>query len=400
MVQTCNETMSSLLPIERKLLKLQITEVERILRPGLLTLNWTSQRIPAFVMSANHSIEKFKSILTEIRKHASAIDDVIRSIEESTLLYHDDFSPRNFKSSSLATFCEVFESRVNERLESLVLLYLSTKPLLLKVEVVVTESDHGSAPALHEYYSYWEKRSYNAIVKMIVRSLITFATIMQQTVPESPVCKIDIIMNGKEFLLSPSFDEIYKQMNKCVRTLIESAKKFIRWMKGSCQESPPQSISDGVNESFFHYTFFDDVNQNAIISNAVLLVNKMLHTSYRGMRKFLSYWRKFEGSLNLWDTKRKVHMEYLLETNASFDSLQTRIIHFKRLEEKFQSFSSSREMFEGALNLTKSVHSIFLFDFSDLLLSFASQAKVWRDDLGDVLHISSKYLFHSSHEFH
>lgn len=176
----------------------------------------------------------------------------------------------------------------------MVQLYLSLRPLLLKVEMAVTESDNGSTSALSKYYLYWEKRIYNAIVQMVVRSLTTFGEIIKNRSNDIPLCKVDVVLHRREFLLSPPMNDIYKCMNNCTRMIIESPKKFVRWIKGSCIETAPQMMSDGVNEFVYSYSFYDDVVQNNLTSSAFIYLNKTLHHSFQNVNQCLKFWRRFE----------------------------------------------------------------------------------------------------------
>ena len=51
--------------------------------------------------------------------------------------------------------------------------YKSIAAVLLKVESLVSGTGTYRSPSLFQYYEYWEKRIYNAIVVMIVRGLAT-----------------------------------------------------------------------------------------------------------------------------------------------------------------------------------------------------------------------------------
>jgi len=389
MTKICNEITSSLLPIEKQILQKQLNELEHTLKPALTTLNWTSQRISAFVMTANRALEKFKSIRTEIRKHSLVIEKVVESIEKSCLISESAFSTKNYSSQSLSMFCGTFESMVNENLKALVERYSSIRPLLVKVEMVVMESDSGSAENLKEYYRFWEKRIYNAIAKMIVRSISTFANMFTLCSSTKPLCKIDVVLHQGDFILTPSFEQIYMSINKCIRAIPESAKRFVRWMKESCIESPAQLQSDGVNESIFRYTFYEDIAESAIVSNALIRFNYTLHNCYMRIDEYTSFWHHFESVTNLWDPRRQAYMEQLLEQNCSLQSLRERIENLIRLQTCFSCFDSEANL-NQLHSLRASTQGIFELDSSEINASFCEQIKVWNEDFGHILHILSK----------
>ena len=73
-------------PIERKLLSSQITDLKRAMSPGLTRLNWNSLGIAEFTVKCNQEINKFSSLVNQIRKNSSNIEHVIAAISSSMLI--------------------------------------------------------------------------------------------------------------------------------------------------------------------------------------------------------------------------------------------------------------------------------------------------------------------------
>ena len=65
-------------------------------------------------------------------------------------------------------YFEFIESQRNLILSALVRKYHGIGPLLIKVEGLVVQSNTGQSPKLRGYYSHWEKRAFDAIVKVLV----------------------------------------------------------------------------------------------------------------------------------------------------------------------------------------------------------------------------------------
>jgi dynein heavy chain len=166
------------------------------------------------------------------------------------------------------------------------------------VEELVAGTNSGSSPVLASYYQFWEKKIYNAIAKMTITSLASFIVLLQVStalttpyhslrLPDQhsptltththvqgkyvgPLCKVSVTINGKDIVLSPPVNDIYKYLTKLGRNIVESSRLFVRWMHGSCLECPPQFISE--DEEPFVFSFLEvggrDIALNGLSSCA------------------------------------------------------------------------------------------------------------------------------------
>ena len=97
------------------------------------------------------------------------------------------------------------------------------------------------------YYYYWERKIYNAIVKMILRGLLTYLNLYKICANElykgdHKLRKISLFQiqaryNSPNINFQPERAEIRKIINKLSSNLLETAKKFPRWMDKFCK--PP-----------------------------------------------------------------------------------------------------------------------------------------------------------------
>ncbi len=58
--------------------------------------------------------------------------------------------------------------------------------------------------------------------------------------------------------MQPPLPEVRKQLGRLVRGLVESAKPFVRWMDGSCLETPEQQVPGEEDEPHV-FSFFQDL---------------------------------------------------------------------------------------------------------------------------------------------
>lgn len=97
----------------------------------------------------------------------------------------------------------------------------------------------GMSPSLAGYYHYWEKCIFNAITKCIISSMATFLALLQSK-DRPPLCEVKANLNGKDLVVTPTVNDIYKYLTKSVKNMVESARMFVRWMHGTCCQTAPQ----------------------------------------------------------------------------------------------------------------------------------------------------------------
>jgi dynein heavy chain len=73
-------------PVEKKLLNSHINDLKRVMKPGFTRLNWNSLGIPEFIQRCNVEINKFSSIVNQIKKSAANIEHVVAEISRTMLI--------------------------------------------------------------------------------------------------------------------------------------------------------------------------------------------------------------------------------------------------------------------------------------------------------------------------
>jgi dynein heavy chain len=73
-------------PVEKKLLNAHINDLKRVMKPGFTRLNWNSLGIPEFIHRCNVEINKFSSIVNQIKKSAANIEHVVAEISRTMLI--------------------------------------------------------------------------------------------------------------------------------------------------------------------------------------------------------------------------------------------------------------------------------------------------------------------------
>ena len=99
---------------------------------------------------------------------------------------------------------------------------------------------HVRGAAHEETDEEWAERIYNAIIKMVISSMATFQALLnvrgkrsgrasnddQPSEAQRPLCKLSASLNGKDIVVSPTEDDVYRYLKKSVNHIVESAKLF------------------------------------------------------------------------------------------------------------------------------------------------------------------------------
>ena len=69
------------------------------------------------------------------------------------------------------------------------------------------------------------------------------------------------------------------------------SKLFVRWMNGSCMETPPQKIP-GEDEMFV-FSFFSDISATSSVIGMVQMIQNNMKSTLTTLTRYLTRWKKF-----------------------------------------------------------------------------------------------------------
>jgi hypothetical protein len=73
--------------------------------------------------------------------------------------------------------------------------------------------------------------------------------------------QVTLSLQNSDILMHPPVAEVNKVLGRLVRSLVDSTKPFIRWMDGTCIETPEQRVR-GEDEEPVVFTFYWDTAAN------------------------------------------------------------------------------------------------------------------------------------------
>lgn len=405
----------SLHPVERRLVASRLRELQAELRQGFDPCNWCSLHIPTLIERCTKAINEFQSVIGQIHKSSSMIEEVIESIESAALVDVHQFADRLGRSSAakvvasssaqaadgtmeISVLYETLEKSLQEKVASLVRKYQSIGPLLVKVEEIVASSNTGASPVLAEFYNFWEKRMYNAITKMVIRAIASFEVLLsldrdsgvtaQAATEESniglggsknmrpPLCRVQATLNGSDVSVSPALTDIYKYVSRIVRSIVESSKSFHRWMRGTCKECEPVIISE--DEDPIVFSFYQDVSKNPHVIKLMLELNHSFQRTFTTVRRYLDTWQRYDEVYGLWDAKRKDQLGRLRDKKPSSVFFDNRIAIYDKLSDTVRGQTSRKDI------------DFLRIDCYAVQAGLAARAQEWTIEYGMVLYEIAK----------
>uniref|UniRef100_A0A8C9TU55 Dynein axonemal heavy chain 10 n=1 Tax=Scleropages formosus TaxID=113540 RepID=A0A8C9TU55_SCLFO len=369
LVKRYQSMMNLLNDTEFLLLSDQINEVKRVMRIGHKRLNWNALGITEFINRGTQAISKFESLVNQIQHNKRDIDLKLQSIESANLFKF----PVPAKSGSLPgvkEFCKLMEQERAKDINLLSRKYSTIGPLLIKMESLIMQTSSGKAKRMAPYYSYWECKIFDSLMRMVLRNIQNFNSALMGNVP---LFQIETILSAPEIMLHPKNSEVYKLIMLCVRDSVECTKRFTRWMHGTCIECPPQQVN-GEDEPVI-CSFHSEISQHLQVSEQALAISQSMQRLLSAVARYLSRWKRYRP---LWKLDRAIVMEKFAAKKPSCVAY----------DEKLQFYTwVCQEVAEQPL--WKDEHVLRL-NLEPLARSVQENARAWVSSLGHLLNESTR----------
>ncbi|TPX37396.1 hypothetical protein SeMB42_g06902, partial [Synchytrium endobioticum] len=349
MLTAYHDVIDVLEPAELRLLQNHLQELRRALNPGLTRLNWNSLGIPDFISRCNMEINKFSSIVNQIRKNSGNISQIVDLIGRTMLV-------REPPPEDIMDAHEFFDFENRHRattLTAIITKYKSIGPLLIKMESLVAGSNSGRSKALKDYYAFWERRIFVALTAMVYNNITCLQTMLRREPKKSvkgskanaaptakpPLFKVQASLSAPEIVVSPLSAEIHRSVTRLVRSVIEATRQFHRWQNGTCILCPPQHV--GEDEEAVVFSFHPDVMASTHIGNAVNQLNQDIQRTFGGLGRWLDTWRKYRP---LWKVDKVATLEKFAQKKPSIVSYDDKLVFYSRLAKDLEIQQSSKDL--------------------------------------------------------
>uniref|UniRef100_A0A3Q3B280 Dynein axonemal heavy chain 10 n=1 Tax=Kryptolebias marmoratus TaxID=37003 RepID=A0A3Q3B280_KRYMA len=366
LVSRYHSVMDSLNEAHFNMLAPQIEIVKKEMNFGLKRLSWSSL-IPDFINRGTSVVSKFESVVSQIHKDEKEIDSKLQSVSMANLLKFP--VPDNSSDLPVKGFCAHIEGERVKTLHLVMKKYADIISLITKTEQLIKENSSGTAECMAPYYTYWERKVFDSLLKM-VQSIQTFNMALMGS---TALFHIDAILSAPKIVLQPQSSEIYWLIMQCIKDCIESTKHFPRWMHGTFTDCPLQHV-EGEDESVT-VTFLNDVWQHPQINESALAVSKNIHQLLFSVDRYLLYWKCYRS---LWEKNKTIVNEKFAAKKPSFVMYDDRLQALAKIKQQVMQEP-----------LSKTEHSIHL-NLEPLVNTVQEIAEAWITSLGSLLNKPAK----------
>ena len=360
MLGAYSSVINSLTPVETELLRDRIAELRADLSRGEDLLNWNSLSIPEFTGTCLKSINNFQTIVKQIQKNAATIKQVVDAIGSTELLLRPTHAAH--ETPEMSELADDLEKHRIAQVEELKRQYTQIGPLLVKVEEMVVNTNSGKAPRMMGYYAYWEEQIFAALNKMVISSLQTCLQLIAPRPDDkgaasgtkaTALFRVSAVLSAPEVHVSPPLPEINKVLAKIVKSVVESCRSFVRWMHGTCMETPAQVVSDDEDPVIF--SFYTDIIVNPDVVSLVSTVTRTIAKTFGRVNKRLDDYRKYD---QLWKMDKQQSLSKFEQKQPNCVMFDSRLQSYQRVVFDAEGMEPSIEVDFIAIAVSTLLHDI------------------------------------------
>ncbi|XP_035496799.2 dynein axonemal heavy chain 10-like [Scophthalmus maximus] len=365
LVNCCHSVMDSLSEAKFNMLAQQIETVKKVMDFGCKRLNWNSSGIPEFIKQCIQAVSKLESVVSQIQMNERDLDSKLQSMVMANLM-KCPVPEKSNKLPGVKEFCEHIEQ---ERVKTVSLLskkYADVGHSITKTEHLIMESSSGKAKCMADYYTHWERKVFDSLAKMVLRSIQAFNMALMGP---TALFQLDVILSAPEVVLQPQSNEIYWLIMHCVSDCVESTKQFVRWMRGTCIECPPQQ-----NE-LVTFSFYSDVKQHPQVNESAMTVSQNIQQLLLSVDRYLCHCRHYRP---LWERNKTIVSEKFAASKPSC----------VKYDDELQFFSgiSQKVMLEPLFKIDHIIH----LNLEPLVHTVQKIVESWISSLGSLLNKAVK----------
>ena len=363
----------SVIPVTTSLLRPMINHLEYIIRPGMITLTWTSMNVTTFVEHVKIELARLGDLIDSINDIIeNRIENMLKAVSKSLLVNvpaGKTFHPEDFVDTQeefiddLSVKLQGYNMQIESAVEDLVTIVMGYQ-LDPHVESVSLEDCDN----LRKHYNHF---MYQALLNCCKNSLNAIKKRMGTRAPagglgaftlDVPFFQVDVHLAVPTCLLVPSLDDIQSAINQVAKAVLSSTVKLTDWG----QQDVPEA--DRI-------TFFQKVAKDIEIVRVVLL----LTGSIQGLRnQVATYLESFGMYQWLWqDDKDKAYKDFI----AAEPSLEDYDRELKR-------FSDTA----NEINAKPSRHTIKALSLmtTNMKTQLSHMAGVWKVSFSKMLHVEAQ----------
>lgn len=332
---------AKIIPVTIKLLNPFLQTLELKLRPGLVSLTWTSLNIDQYKAGIYAGLKRLEEMVVKINDIVeNRVQKNLKQISRTVLV-----SLPNERSVTLEEFVQMQEMSVKSATYQLAMRNLEVENAVADLLAIVHSSHIDSSIAaisdsdIDDVHGHFSELTYQAYLNTVKTSLNLLKKKVcyrvGQTVLE-PFFEVDVQLSVPSVRLSPSLDEIQAAINLSATAVFGCMKKMWQWKQNHLPEKDRLS-------------YFDIMGHDIEIIKVVLLLTGAMHGTRNIVQEYLRSFGKYDW---LWKNDKEQSYRIFMKTNRSINDFESELTKFMTLEKEISSISTIRII--GALKLNTS----------------------------------------------
>lgn len=317
---------SKVIPVTAPLLKPSLHDMEYKLRPGMITLTWTSMNIDAYKAHVHAGLHRLEELIKNVNDIIeNRIEKNLRVVSKTLLV---NLPPD--RSFTLDEFVSMQQEHVQEQagilqgknmeVESAVhdlITMIANYTLDPHIEPVSGEE----CKKLVEHYNHFmytallgcAKNSLNALKKRVsARASTTFLY------TERPFFELEVQLVSNFVRLSPTLEEVQSAINKCATAILGCSKLLYDWGQEEVLEDARR-------------TFFTKITNDLEIVRVVLLLTGSVRGTRVQVEEFLQTFEKFSW---MWKSDADGIYREFMKKNPSVDDYERELQKFAQVDDQ------------------------------------------------------------------
>eukprot|EP01138_Halocafeteria_seosinensis_P007479 gb/GECG01007645.1/.p1 GENE.gb/GECG01007645.1/~~gb/GECG01007645.1/.p1 ORF type:complete len:3314 (+),score=514.53 gb/GECG01007645.1/:1-9942(+) len=359
---------SKIIPVTAGLLKPHIHDLEYKLRPGMVTLTWTSMNIDAYLSHVQNGLHRLEELVHNINDVIeNRVENNLKVVSKALLV---DL-PEN-RTCNLDDFVQMQEEIVHEKVSLLqgknveiehavedLTGLICSYPLDAHIERVKDED----IQKLHDHYNHF---MYQALLNCTKTSLNTLKRRVAGTSngesKANPFFEIEVKLSVPSVDLQPSLEEVQDAINRTALAVLSSTKEIWDWGQANLHEE------DRVS-------FFERVTKDIEVARVLLLLTGSVQSLRDQVNNYLS---SFDRYAWLWRQDADSAYKEFMQSNPGIDDYEEQLKFFMKIEEEINEIEDTAVI--GALNLRT----------TDMKNQMQQLAEQWKVRYSDNLHKMAK----------
>jgi dynein heavy chain len=333
---------SKIRPNTKSLLVPHLEDLEYKLRPGMVTLTWTSMNIEGYLHHVHAGLSKLEQLIININDiMENRIENNLKALSKTVLVN----LPQDAHTFSLDQFVEMQEEWIHDESQQL-------KSKNIEVEGAVEDLiqticsynldkhvEAISAEEIQKLSKYYNWSMYQALLHATKYSLNAMKERIcgRRNTPKmqlKPFFDVDVLLDQGQCQLKPSLEDIQSAINRAASHVLKSTKNVQNWN----QKDRPEEERE---------PFYDWIAKDKEIVKVILLLTGSIQGTKNAVHTFVESFEEYQW---LWNKNISEELKRFTANQPQLEDYEEKLKEFSDFEKKVNKIQSAHQI--GALNLT------------------------------------------------